>query len=141
MLSEKRIIIKLSLMCQALFCGRIYDNKTEVRNYIKKNYYAVICEEENLCPDCNQKMKVRDSRKRTVMDESGEKYEFRLRRFKCDTCNNIHLELPDCLIPYKRYSKHTIDIVLNGECDYYSIDQSTVYRWTHLFCNDEKTLE
>lgn len=86
-------------------------------------------------------MKVRDSRKRTVLDESGEKYVFRLRRFFCDTCKNIHLELPDCVVPRKRYSKDAINMVVSGKCDYYIMDQSTIYRWTHPFCNDKEIVD
>lgn len=81
-------------------------------------------------------MKVRDSRKRTIMNENGEKYIFSLRRFQCNVCKNIHLELPDCIIPNKRYSRNAIDIVVSGKCDYYIMDQSTIYRWTHPVCND-----
>lgn len=111
-------------------------NKKKIYNYTKKNYFTITSDEKNVCPECNQIMRVRDSRKRTVMDECGEKYVFNLRRFKCEECQNIHLELPDCLVPYKRYSKNAIDVVVNGKCDYYIVDQSTIYRWTHPLCND-----
>ena len=60
-------------------------------------------------------MRVRDSRKRTVMDENGEKYIFSLRRFQCNRCKSIHLELPDCIIPNKRYSKDAINMVVSGK--------------------------
>lgn len=119
------------------FYGRRYDCKTGLRNYIKKNYYYIETKESNACPDCNEKMKVRDSRKRIILDECGEKYIFSLRRFQCSTCKSIHLELPDCIIPRKRYSRNAINIVVNEKCDYYIMDQSTIYRWTHPFCNDK----
>ena len=120
------------------FYGRRYDCKTGLRNYIKKNYYYIETKESNACPDCNERMKVRDSRKRIILDECGEKYIFSLRRFQCSTCKSIHLELPDCIIPRKRYSRNAINIVVNEKCDYYIMDQSTIYRWTHPFCNDKE---
>ena len=117
------------------FYGRRYDCKTGLRNYIKKNYYYIETKESNACPDCNEKMKVRDSRKRIILDECGEKYIFSLRRFQCSTCKSIHLELPDCIIPRKRYQKTNPQ---SEKCDYYIMDQSTIYRWTHPFCNDKE---
>lgn len=95
---------------------------------LKKNYYYIETKESNACPDCNEKMKVRDSRKRTILDECGEKYIFSLRRFQCSTCKSIHLELPDCIIPRKRYSRNAINIVVNEKCDYYIMDRSF---WEH----------
>ena len=86
-------------------------------------------------------MKVRDSRKRKVKNESGKEYTFNLRRFYCDNCQKIHLEIPDCIAPYKQYGKKVIDDVIGEKCDYYVADDSTVWRWknqqnTHLSCND-----
>jgi ubiquitin C-terminal hydrolase len=124
-------------LCRLFFHGRRYDCKTRLRNCIKKNYYCIRTAEDNNCPDCDEKMKIRDSRKRTVMDENGEKYIFSLRRFQCNRCKSIHLELPDCIIPNKRYSKDAINMVVSGTCDYYTMDQSTIYRWTHPVCNDK----
>lgn len=78
---------------------------------LKKNYYYIETKESNACPDCNEKMKVRDSRKRIILDECGEKYIFSLRRFQCSTCKSIHLELPDCIIPRKRYSRNLFQLL------------------------------
>lgn len=87
-------------------------------------------------------MRVRDSKPRIVMDETGEKYIFRLRRFRCENCKKIHTEIPDCIIPHKQYSKKAINAVCNGECSYYIADNATVWRWknlnTHPTCNDFK---
>lgn len=74
------------------------------------------------------------------MDESGIEYIFMFRRFRCDNCKKLHTEIPDCVIPYKQYSRKAIKKILNGACDYYVVDVSTVWRWknanTHLSCND-----
>lgn len=106
-----------------------YDNKTELQSYIKKNYYAIISDEKNICPDCNQTMKIIGSRKRTVKDISGEQYVFSLRRMRCETCNIIHTEIPDCIIPHKQYSRNAINTAIKGQCDYYIMEDSTVFRW------------
>lgn len=48
---------------------------------------------------------------------------------KCEKCNTIHTEIPDCMIPYKQYSKNAIKTAINGQCDYYNMEDSTVFRW------------
>lgn len=106
-----------------------YDNKTELQSYTKKNYYAIISDEKNICTDCNQTMKIIGSRKRTVKDISGEQYVFSLRRMRCEKCSVIHTEIPDCIIPHKQYSKNAIDTAIKGQCDYYTMENSTVFRW------------
>ena len=90
-------------------------------------------------------MKVRDSKRRKVMDESGTEYTFSLRRFQCDNCRMLHTEIPDCIVPNKKYCKNAIDNIVNGKCDYYIADNSTVWRWkkqiTHPHCNDITEIE
>lgn len=75
------------------------------------------------------KMKVRDSKKRIVRDIYGEKYTFNLRRFKCENCNVLHEEIPDFIKPYKHYSKAAIETAISGKCDFYAMEDITVYRW------------
>lgn len=55
-----------------------------------------------------QKMIVHDSRKRGVLDRDGNKYYIRHRRLQCRDCGCCHSELPDFLLPYKRYSGEVI---------------------------------
>mgnify|MGYP003161019235 CR=1 FL=1 len=88
-----------------LLFWRMNADKKRLSNYTKKNYYIIICDEENLCPDCERKMKIIGSRKRTVKDISGEEYIFSLRRMRCEECHIIHTEIPNCMIPHKQYSK------------------------------------
>ena len=104
-------------------------NKKKIYNYAKKNYYVIKTDNENKCPDCMQTMKIIGSRKRIVKDIIGEQYVFSLRRMKCEKCNVIHIEIPDCIIPHKQYSKDAINTAIKGQCDYYTMENSTVFRW------------
>ena len=86
-------------------------------------------DKENKCPDCSQIMKIIGSRKRTIKDIYGESYIFSLRRMRCEKCNIIHTEIPDCIVPHKQYSKSAINTAVKGECDYYIMENSTIFRW------------
>ena len=86
----------------------------------------------NYCPDCQGKLRIRDSRQRKIKDEIGNEYVFRLRRFQCVDCKKIHIEIPDCIEPFKQYSKNTIESILSGKCNYYTVDDSTVRRWKNM---------
>lgn len=87
----------------------------------KKRYYVIRNLAKVYCPDCSSKLKVIGSRKRTIKDISGEEYIFNLRRMRCENCNTIHTEMPDCMIPHKQYSKIAIKTAINGLCDYYNM--------------------
>lgn len=133
----KRINVKCeSDKWSGSFLWEKYDNKIRIPNLIKKNYLVIKTKEGNVCPDCGSKLKVRDSKKRIVRDISGEEYLFSLRRFICVECGKVHTEIPDCIVPHKRYFKDAIEAAVDGKCDYYIMDDSTIYRWTHPNCND-----
>lgn len=74
-------------------------------------------------------MKVRDTKQRKIKNEIGKEFVFRLRRFRCENCKKIHLEIPDIITPHKQYSRQAINNIMSGKCDYYIVDNSTVYRW------------
>ena len=88
--------------------------------------------EKHACPICGNKLYVRDSKKRIVKDGSSKEYIFSLRRLFCRSCKNLHTEIPDCIYPYKHYFQTTIDSVIDGNCNYFSGDNKTIYRWKNL---------
>ena len=106
-----------------------YDYCKRIPNNTKKNYFVIKTDSLPLCPDCKSKIKIRDSKSRIIKSETGDMYEFHLRRFYCSHCKKIHTEIPDCIKAYKHYSANAIENILNGRCDYYTVDDSTVYRW------------
>lgn len=53
-----------------------------------------------------------------------------IRRLKCLECNKIHHELPDILVPYKRYRIEGIEAALNEDTELaVSADESTIRNW------------
>jgi len=47
------------------------------------------------------------------MEYSGEKKMLIIRRLRCSECNRIHHELPDVIVPYKRYNSEAIENILS----------------------------
>lgn len=90
--------------------------------------------EQNFCPCCGGSLKVIGSRKRGYSKETGERVILIIRRLRCLICYRIHHELPDILVPYKRYGSESIEAVLN--CDKtlaVAADESTISRWKKWF--------
>ena len=90
---------------------------------IKNHDYPV------LCPLCKKEMKVKDSKRRYIKDETGRKVPFSLRRFFCETCNQIHSEIPDLVYPYSQYDTATIERVRSGDHATFGGDDSTIRWW------------
>ena len=58
-----------------------------------------------------------------------------VRRLRCNNCKKIHHELPDILVPYKRYESSSIETVIdNVDNNDVAVDESTIYRWKSWFC-------
>ena len=58
-----------------------------------------------------------------------------IRRLRCVNCQRIHHELPDCLVPYKRYESIAIESVVSegsGLSDV-AADNATMYRMRAWF--------
>ena len=80
----------------------------------KADFCFVRGKESGNCPICGEPLRVRGERKRKIKDEEGEKRTLIIRRMKCVKCRKIHHELPDCVIPYKRYSAEAVEAVISG---------------------------
>ncbi len=77
--------------------------------------FLVTGEEELSCPCCGGDLKYRDRRQRKALNESGDWVIYRLRRLRCLDCGKLHTELPDFLLPYKRYCRAVFEEVLSGK--------------------------
>jgi len=76
--------------------------------------YHVKSLENSICPICSgSKLAVIGSRKRKVLDGNGETL-LVIRRLQCKNCNRIHHELPDMIVPYKRYSSEEIESIIES---------------------------
>lgn len=74
------------------------------------------------------------SRCRKYINVLGEVIILSIRRLRCVHCRRVHHELPDILIPYKRYGSDSIEAVItSGKSVAVSADESTLYRWEGWF--------
>lgn len=94
----------------------------------------VISEEESICPVCGSaKLKIIGSRKRTVLQGDGEKIILIIRRLCCQGCSRIHHELPDMLVPYKRYAVAVIEAVIDDTASTVCCENSSIVRIKRWF--------
>lgn len=99
-----------------------------------KQEFFVRSEEQIPCPCCEGRLKVIGSRHRRYINEAGAKAVLNIRRLRCQQCLGIHHELPDILVPYKRYDSNSIEAVIaGGNKVAVSADESTLYRWKNWF--------
>lgn len=78
--------------------------------------YYVQSEEDSICPVCGSpELKVIGSRKRGALKGSGEGIILIIRRLRCRMCRRIHHELPDMLVPYKRYTSAVIEGIIDDD--------------------------
>lgn len=90
-----------------------------------------------------------DRRKRCGITRDGEKKAYCLRRLRCKACRKMHLELPNNLIPKKRYEASVIEAMVTQEdLEGYPEDERTRskirswYRWfkVHLHAVWQKNI-
>lgn len=91
--------------------------------------------EEVPCPCCTEKLVVIGSRERKVRGGDGELRRLVIRRLRCAGCRKIHHELPDLLVPYKRYESNSMEQVLTEPEASVSVcaETSTLRRWKSWF--------
>lgn len=86
------------------------------------------------CPCCGGKLKVIGSRLRKYIRDTGEKTALRIRRLQCVDCHQIHHELPDFFLPYKRYEARCFEkAILSSPENDIAADNATLFRWNRWF--------
>ena len=101
---------------------------------IPKWVFFVRSIEQSSCPCCGEKLTVIGSRPRKYINSMGVASILVIRRLRCCHCNRIHHELPDVLVPYKRYGWESIEPVLSDEITLtVAADESTILRWRNWF--------
>ncbi|MGL5436147.1 MAG: DUF6431 domain-containing protein [Lachnospiraceae bacterium] len=88
------------------------------------------------CPWCEGDFKVCGSRKRVVYEQDGSKLQLIIRRLKCCQCQTISHELPDFVVPYKRYEAAAIAQALQEPAltaQVCGCETSTLVRWKLWF--------
>ncbi len=83
-------------------------------------------------------MKVSGSRKRYIRDGDGVRTTLIIRRLYCEECQKLHHELPDLIVPYRRYDSEAIEEIVSNEetAVEVSCENSTIRRiknWFSLF--------
>lgn len=79
-------------------------------------------------------MSIIGTRDRKSKERSGETMVYNIRRLCCDCCGNIHHELPDFLVPYKRYKAECLELALSNPSNHdIPVDESTLFRWFNWF--------
>lgn len=90
--------------------------------------------EQSSCPCCNAKLDVIGSRSRKYISSDGMTHTLIIRRLRCSSCKKIHHELPDILLPYKRYDALSVESTLtSNDALTVSAEKSTIKRWISWF--------
>lgn len=93
-------------------------------------------EEKVPCPYCGGALHCIGSRRRKLILKDGSCRTMVIRRLKCTGCHHIHHELPDCVVPYRRYDEDFIETILSSAGDESSDDcvceESTIMRIRRL---------
>lgn len=97
----------------------------------QSNIYYVRSREESVCPFCGNRLQIIGSRKRGVCKNDGLPIRLVIRRMKCVSCGHVHHELPDLVVPYKRYESEVVARIIAPPADNmedYPCEQSTAKR-------------
>jgi len=89
--------------------------------------------ESSHCPCCGNSLEASGSRRRVWYRNSGNREKLIIRRLYCERCHKTHHELPDVLIPYKRYGVESIEQVVDNQTVDVPADDSTLWRWYKWF--------
>ena len=79
----------------------------------KEGIYIVTGMEDVPCPSCGGKLSVHGTCKRNLKTTGGNVI-LRLRVMECSGCRSTHRELPNGIVPYKRYSAGMLCAIYTG---------------------------
>ena len=82
----------------------------------------------NDCPICGGDLSAFGRRLRKVIDSGGATLRLIIRRLRCGGCGKIHHELPDMVVPYKRYCAETVEAIITGETAAIVCEEGTIRR-------------
>jgi len=100
---------------------------------IDKDAFSVKSREAVRCPYCKGNFVVIGRRKRVIYRKDGSKIYLMIRRLRCIVCNKISHELPDMIVPYKRYEVSAIEQALSSPYSDCCCENSTLYHWKLWF--------
>jgi hypothetical protein len=106
---------------------------------IAKAVFFVESEEENeLCPNCGNVLMYHCRVIRTVKDITGVQSIYSIRVLTCrnEACpSTYHRELPDIIVPYRRYDAESMEEAIDREGKDLTVacDESTIRRWRKWF--------
>jgi len=91
-------------------------------------------EEAAICPKCGGELEYSSRVVRKLTDKAGNRHEYSIRVMKCvnEACpSKYHRELPDLMIPYRRYDAETIEETIDPSVsgNTAAADESTIRRW------------
>jgi hypothetical protein len=91
-----------------------------------------------LCPNCGELLEYHSWVTRLLKDKAGKRSKYLIRVLKCinTACpTKYHRELPDIIIPYKRYDTESIEEAIDTDNQNATVaaDESTIHRWRRWF--------
>ncbi|WP_081505014.1 DUF6431 domain-containing protein [Paenibacillus senegalensis] len=98
--------------------------------------FFVRCTEVVPSPCCGEKLKIIGSKERKLIKDCGERLTLIVRRMRCSQCYKIHHELPDCIVPYKRYESSCVEQAITKTKNLevaVPAHESTLHRWRSWF--------
>ena len=98
-----------------------------------RTLFFILSLETHCCPFCGGKLNVKDYRKRKWRTIYGKTITYLLRRMRCCNCGKLHTELPDKLLPYKRYEADAVEALISGKGAACVASMRTKKRWLHWF--------
>ncbi|MEG0936295.1 MAG: DUF6431 domain-containing protein, partial [Clostridia bacterium] len=116
----RNLYARLSVLITSLQIAARKDSWSETTDRVTGILKHFPCMDEvyaGHCPDCGAPLLRYGHRDRGLINESGDKEIYDLRRLHCKHCGRTHIELLDIMVPYHRHSAAVIEAALDGNAD------------------------